>query len=979
MGSIRRSCRFLLPLALVVATVIVATPLPASASDPLTFVGMIGRARLDDPEGVAANAAGDIYVADTGAALNSLSGDRVVKYSADGTFLDVIAGTGTTAGAVGDPTAVAVAPSGSPSAGAVYVVGSYYKSLTEDGTVLQEFDSLGNYVRTIGGHGTGSKQFISPQGVAVDSLGNVYVADFGNDRIQEFTSSGGSITSWDTPNPTGIAIDSSDVVYVASTTGIARFDSTGSPLSSWGSSGAVGVAIDGSDDVWVTGGGVIKEYDNLGSTLLGTYGSGVLNGPQSITIAPSGKAFVADTGNGDIQRFSSAGVTEIQFGRFPGAGVPDTPTGIAVDGSDNVYVTNAYNDQIQKFDVDGNLLGEFGQTGNGNAEFYDPAALAIGPDGNIYVADTKNMRIQKLDSDGNYLGQWGGYGSGDGDVNTPQGIAVNPSTGNVYVADTLNNRVEEFSSSGSFIRKWGALGTGDGQFKSPKGIAIDGSGNVWVADSGSNKRIQEFTAAGAFVSKFGQGGTGDDDFSSPSDLAFDSEGTIWVVDKGYHRIQRYTTAGIYQSKLGGTVAGLDTGQFDAPLGIAIDSTGRILVADSQNDRVQVFEDKNGPDTTITGPGVSTPSSDATFTLTANEPGATFHCKLDGGSYAPCTGTQSYSGLTEGAHTFYAYATDTLGFDGNPTSYPWTIDTTPPVASFTSTPPDPSGSTSASFSFTSNEGGSTFLCSKDGAAYTSCTSPKSYSSLTSTTHTFRVKAIDQAGNVSAPIAYSWLIDTTPPTVSITAGPTGWVQSTDATFKFTSNDATSYTCKLDGGSFTTCTSPTTYSSLVAGQHTFYVEAVDNLGNTSSPVHRSWTVDLQTHRPDNQIATGTTYAGNNVYNSTGTNQTKTLKGKVGKTLTFKIRIENDGDATDGFTLKGGGTAKGYSVAYMRGTSLITSKVVAGTYTINLAAGESIIIKMNVTIGSNAATSRSITFTTSAVHEPSKLDTVKAVVKRA
>jgi uncharacterized membrane protein len=178
---------------------------------------------------------------------------------------------------------------------------------------------------------------------------------------------------------------------------------------------------------------------------------------------------------------------------------------------------------------------------------------------------------------------------------------------------------------------------------------------------------------------------------------------------------------------------------------------------------------------------------------------------------------------------------------------------------------------------------------------------------------------------------------------------------------------------------CTSPITYSSLAAGQHTFYVEGIDDLGNTSTPVHQSWTVDLQTHRPDNQIATGTTYAGNNVYNSNGTNQSKTLKGKVGKTVTFKIRIENDGDATDGFVLSGGGTAKGYSVAYVRGTSTITSKVVAGTYTINLAAGASIIIKMNVTIGSNAATSRSIAFTTSAVHEPSKLDTVKAVVKRA
>ncbi len=74
----------------------------------------------------------------------------------------------------------------------------------------------------------------------------------------------------------------------------------------------------------------------------------------------------------------------------------------------------------------------------------------------------------------------------------------------------------------------------------------------------------------------------------------------------------------------------------------------------------------------------------------------------------------YSSLVEGSHTFYAYATDSLGFDGNPTPVPWTIDTTPPTASITAKPTSPTGSTTASFSFSSNEGGSTFLCARDSA-------------------------------------------------------------------------------------------------------------------------------------------------------------------------------------------------------------------------------------------------------------------------
>jgi hypothetical protein len=226
----------------------------------------------------------------------------------------------------------------------------------------------------------------------------------------------------------------------------------------------------------------------------------------------------------------------------------------------------------------------------------------------------------------------------------------------------------------------------------------------------------------------------------------------------------------------------------------------------------------------------------------------------------------------------------------------------------------------------------------------------------------------------------VIDTTPPTISITSGPSAYVQSTDANFAFDSGDpSATFQCKLDGGSYALCTSPTGYSSLSPGQHTFYVFAVDNLGNQSSPAHRSWTVDTQTHRPDNQIATGTAYVGNDIYNANGTNQTKTLKAAVGKTVSFKIRIENDGSGTDPLTVLGGGSGKGYSVTYFAGTTNITSKVVAGTYKLTLGVGQSTVLKMTVKVGSTAVTARSILVKTSADHESTRLDAVKAIVKRA
>jgi DNA-binding beta-propeller fold protein YncE len=972
-GTLKRLLSASVVVAVTAGMLTTALLTPASASDPLTFMGTIGLPRLVSPEGVAADASGNVYVADRNA-IGTTVNDRLVKYSADGVLLDVLAGPGVATGQVADPSAVAVAPSG-----AVYVLEKYSNSVNR----VQEFDVLGNLITAWGDYGTGNGEFKHPQGIAVDSLGDVFVADTENDRIQEFTSSGGLITSWSASNPTGVAIDSSDVVYVSGSGTISRFDTAGNPLTSWAVVGAVGVAIDGSDNVWVTVGNAIKEYDNLGTTPLGTFGSGVIAGAESIAIGAGGKAYVAEVGNGStirggIQRFSSGGATEIEWGQYPGAGVPDVPTGLAVDAFDNVYITKKATDQIQKFDADGNLLGEFGGSGNTNGKLDTPAALAIGPDGNLYVADTLNQRIQKLDTDGNYLAQWGSVGAGQDQVQDPAGIAVNPSSGNVYVADTGNDRIKEFSASGTFLREWGQTGSEDGNFASPKGIWIDGSNNVWVADSGNN-RIQEFGSNGIFLAKWGAYGTGNGLLKGPSALAIDTLGTVWVVDKTNNRIQRFTTGGGYLSQLGSL--GLETRQFNQPVAIAVDSTGRILVTDSNNHRVEVFEDKNGPDTTISGPAAVSPFTSATFTLTASKPNPTFHCALDGGPYAPCNSTKTYpSGLAEGPHTFYAYATDTLGFEGNPSQYPWTIDTTPPTASITGKPSSPTGSTTASFSFTSNEAGSTFLCARDSVTYAACPSPKVYSSLASGTHVFHVKAIDPAGNVSSATSYSWVIDTTPPTISITSGPSGYAQSTNATFGFSSGDSSAtFQCKLDGGSYAGCTSPTAFSSLSAGQHTFYVFAVDNLGNQSSPAHRSWTVDTQTHRPDNQIATGTTYVGNDVYNGTGLNQTKTLKAVVGKTVTFKIRIENDGSGTDPLTVLGGGSAKGYSVTYFAGTTNITSKVVAGTYKISLAAAASTVLRMTVKVGSTASTSRSILVTTSADHEPTRLDAVKAVVKRA
>ena len=173
----------------------------------------------------------------------------------------------------------------------------------------------------------------------------------------------------------------------------------------------------------------------------------------------------------------------------------------------------------------------------------------------------------------------------------------------------------------------------------------------------------------------------------------------------------------------------------------------------------------------------------------------------------------------------------------------TTDTTPPDTSITSQPLNLTNSTSADFSFTSTEDGSTFECQMDNGSYTSCTSPKSYTGLTESSHSFSVKAIDSAGNTdSTPASYTWTIDTTANVeISITSQPLNLTNSTSADFSFTSPETATFECQMDSGGYTSCTSPKSYTGLTEGSHTFYVKATDSAGNTNStPARYTWTID-------------------------------------------------------------------------------------------------------------------------------------------
>jgi sugar lactone lactonase YvrE len=279
-----------------------------------------------------------------------------------------------------------------------------------------------NVVTTWGTLGTGNGQFISPEGIAVDSSGNVYVADTGNGRIQKFTSDG---------------------LY----------------LTQWGS--------------------------------LGT-GDGQFTNPHGIAADSSGNVYVAEPEIARIQRFTSGGTFLTKWGYIANPSEPyywmQGPAGVAVDSSGYVYSAQDYDSpRVMKFTSNGTFVDDWNTPGL----LTRPRGVAVGSSGYVYVVSNMDNPIQKFASDGTYVMGWGTpLGTGDGEFDSPQGITVD-SFENVYVADTKNNRIQKFTSDGTYLTQWGSLGTGDGEFNSSEGIAVDNFGAVYVADT-ENNRIQKF-------------------------------------------------------------------------------------------------------------------------------------------------------------------------------------------------------------------------------------------------------------------------------------------------------------------------------------------------------------------------------------------------------------------------------------------------------------------------------------------------------
>jgi uncharacterized protein (TIGR03437 family) len=583
------------------------------------------------PQGVSADAAGNLYFCDNATYVRKVDTNGIItRFAGNGTPLAF--GDGGPALSAGmTPTFTAVDADGN-----VYIAdtgGNRIRKVNTAG-IISTVAGGGLPSSTLGDGGPAtSARLFGPRGVAVDNLGNIYIGDDSDFRIRKVSS--GAAGSPVQANPASLSFSytagapappSQTVVIISpgatlTFTAAASTTSGGPWLSVSPTSGTVNTTL----TVSVSPAGLAPGSYNGAITITP---SGTGNAPQTVPVRLSVSAPVSQSiittvaGNGLIPFTTDGGAA---------TSTPMGASALAADSAGNLFVADIVSSRIYKIGTSGIVTtlagnGAFSYSGDGGpatrAAFFNPAAAAVDKSGNVYIADSMNNRVRKVDSSGivTTVAGNGSVGSGgDGGpatsatLFTPAGLAVD-GAGNLFIADSGNSRVRRVTTGGTISTVAGGApvpgysgdggaAVGAGLFL-PGGVAVDAAGNLYIADIGNN-RIRKVTPAGIIGTVAGNGSKGFSGDGGPATaaslnfssahvgLAADSAGNLFIPDVANHRVRKVDTSGVITTIDGDGIAGYSADGSPAvnaglnnPGDVALDGSGNLYIADTTNNRVR---------------------------------------------------------------------------------------------------------------------------------------------------------------------------------------------------------------------------------------------------------------------------------------------------------------------------------------------------------------------------------------------------------
>jgi len=569
-------------------------------------------AQMGAIQGVATDRLGNIYLSDT-------DHHRIRKIDTQG-IITTLAGTGAP-GFSGDGGPAAAAQLNTPYGVAVDLAGAVYvadfnnnrvRRIAADGTISTLAGSGGQASSGDGGPATAA-QLLQPRNVAVDAAGNIYISEFGANRVRKVNSAG--------------------IIQTVAGTGLEGNSGDGLPAVNAQLNEPAGLAIDRTGALYIadSGNNLLRKVlpGGMMSTVLGKTSATSLYTPVAVAVDLNLNLYVADSTT-IVHLYTPAGAWSIYAGDgnsgFSGDGGAAARAALikvrdlSVDLSGNLYLADG--DRIRKVSngVIETIAGDdyMSAIGDGaaaiSAELFNPSAVSLDSAGNLLIADTGTERVRKVSSAGLVTTVAGtgtaspapeGSLAATAPLMIPVGV-VEDASGNVLIleADRIqevgtDGRIRTVLGNGSHAQTPDGLPPTETGLVSPHGLCIDQAGAVYVADA---HRILKWPAGGVVTTVAGNGlpgAAGDGARATlaqlwwPHGCAVDSSGNLYIADTDNNRIRKVDASGMISTAAGNGVAAFagdesaaTAGSLNLPAGVTADDNGDIFISDTGNNRIR---------------------------------------------------------------------------------------------------------------------------------------------------------------------------------------------------------------------------------------------------------------------------------------------------------------------------------------------------------------------------------------------------------